>query len=279
MEKIQQLEKSVMVLVEWFPGEFDAWAKLVGAYNVVTGEVMDARLDAETSKALESVVYEGYNGWTKSTDERMTLSFLKDELAKLNVTLASATDAIDETPVGQLMQGMLAVINEYESKESGADIAYKMGEKAKHGGTLGLAPLGYKNVIDNYEGRRIRTVEVDRERGPFVRLAFELYASGEYTLNDVADELTDRGLATRPTAKRPAGPVSVSKLHRMLKDRYYLGFVSYRGEEYPGRYEALIDDELFDKVQGIARSRGTTTSPRAPSTAASASRCEASTSA
>lgn len=178
------------------------------------------------------------------------------DLAKLGVTLISATEAIDETPVGQLMQGMLAVFNEYQSRESGADIAYKMGEKAKRGGTIGVAKLGYKNVVDHFEGRQIRTIAVDEERAPYVRLAFELYATGEYTLHDLSDELTDRGLLTRPTASRPAGPVSVNKLHQMLKDRYYIGVVTYKGEEYPGRHEALIDEDLFDTVQGIVKSRG-----------------------
>nr|WP_201749016.1 hypothetical protein [Micromonospora acroterricola] len=78
MEKSQRLERSVVVLVEWIHGEFDAWARLHGAYSVANGEVMDAGLTAEVSEALKGIVYEGYNGWTKSTDELMTLSFLKD---------------------------------------------------------------------------------------------------------------------------------------------------------------------------------------------------------
>jgi len=78
MEKIQRLGQSVVVLVEWIPGEFNAWARLHGAYNVVTGEVMDAGLSPEASEALEGIVDEGYNGWTKNTDELMALGFLKD---------------------------------------------------------------------------------------------------------------------------------------------------------------------------------------------------------
>lgn len=64
------------------------------------------------------------------------------ELKKRGVTLISATESIDETPVGQLVNGILAAFNEFRSAEEGADIAYKMGEKAKKGGTLGKAPLG-----------------------------------------------------------------------------------------------------------------------------------------
>jgi hypothetical protein len=51
MEKVQHLEHSTVVLVEWIPGEFDAWARVVGAYNVVTGQVMNADLSAESSEA------------------------------------------------------------------------------------------------------------------------------------------------------------------------------------------------------------------------------------
>ncbi|MDJ1372666.1 recombinase family protein [Gulosibacter molinativorax] len=132
------------------------------------------------------------------------------DLKKRGVTLISATEAIDESPVGQLMQGMLAVFNEYQSRESGADIAYKMGEKAKRGGTLGRAKLGYLNVMDTSEGRQIRTIEVDPERAPFVRLAFELYATNDYTLADIVEELADRGLRTRPTGPPPLlGPLSM----------------------------------------------------------------------
>src|SRR5437588_4345869 len=111
------------------------------------------------------------------------------DLRKRGVTLVSATEAIDDTPVGQLMHGILATFNEYQSRQSGVDIAYKMGQKARNGGTIGRARLGYLNHIDHFEGRVIRTIILDPERAPLVKLAFELYATGDYTLDDLADEL------------------------------------------------------------------------------------------
>lgn len=180
------------------------------------------------------------------------------DLRKRGVTLVSATEAIDDTPVGQLMHGILATFNEYQSRQSGADIAYKMGQKARSGGTLGRAKLGYLNYIDHSEGRVIRTIIVDPERAPMVKLAFELYATGDYSLDDLADELYDRGLRTRATNRHPAKKVSINKLSQMLRDRYYLGYVDYKGEEIRGRHQRLIDDEeLFEKVQEILESRTT----------------------
>jgi site-specific DNA recombinase len=175
-------------------------------------------------------------------------------LRPLKVTLVSATENIDETPVGQLMHGILATINEFRSAEDGADIRFKMEEKARRGGTLGRAPLGYLNVRDTSEGRNIGTVIIDEERAPFVRLAFELFATGEYTLERLAATLTERGLRTRP-GRFPAGPISDSKLSRMLRDRYYLGYTRFKGVERRGRHEPLISEELFEQVQLVLDAR------------------------
>ena len=153
------------------------------------------------------------------------------------------------------MHGILAAFNEYRSAEDGADIRYKMGQKAKRGGTLGRAKLGYLNVRERFEGREIRTVTVDPDRAPYVTLAFELYATGHYSLEDLVDELTTRGLRTRP-GRYPAGPVSDSKLGTLLRDRYYLGVVTHDGVEYPGRHQPLVEAELFERVQTLLDASG-----------------------
>jgi hypothetical protein len=111
------------------------------------------------------------------------------------------------------------------------------------------------NIRERFEGREVRTVAIDPERAPFVKMAFELYATGKYSLERLADELTARGLRTRP-GRYPAGPVSDSKLGAMLRDRYYLGVVTYNGAEFPGRHTALVSQELFDRVQAILDASG-----------------------
>nr|CEL19296.1 resolvase domain protein [Kibdelosporangium sp. MJ126-NF4]CTQ94905.1 resolvase domain protein [Kibdelosporangium sp. MJ126-NF4] len=78
------------------------------------------------------------------------------DLRERGVTLISATEPVDDTPVGQLKDGILATFNKYRSRESGADIAYEMGQKARSGSTTGRARLGYLNHIDRTNGREIR---------------------------------------------------------------------------------------------------------------------------
>jgi site-specific DNA recombinase len=183
-------------------------------------------------------------------------------MKKFRVTLVSAQENIDETPAGQLMHGILASFNEYRSNADGADIRYKMGAKAKSGGTVTRAKVGYLNVRDKVEGREVRTVAVDPERAPHIRLAFELAATGDYTMERLAAALTDRGLRMRAQGRRPAGPISAKYLSRLLRDRYYVGVVVYEGAEYPGRHEALVSEDLFARVQTVLDGRQAKTGER-----------------
>ncbi len=188
---------------------------------------------------------------------RLDEAFTMAELRKRGVTLLSATEHIDDTPTGRLMQGILSAFNEFRSAEDGADIAYKLGEKAKKGGTISRAPLGYVNVGQRVEDREVRTVALDPDRAPLVKLAFELYATGKYSAPELSDELYVRGLRTRATTARAAKQLSVNQLLRILQDPYYVGFVSYKGEIFEGRHEPLIEAELFARVQEVVSTRST----------------------
>jgi site-specific DNA recombinase len=165
--------------------------------------------------------------------------------------LVSATENIDETPSGLLLHGIMSSIAEFYSRNLGTEILKGTTQKAKSGGTLARAPLGYLNVREIIDGREIRTVALDPERAPLVRLAFELYARGNYSLRELAQIMEDRGLRSRPTAKAPAKPLGNNRLQALLRNDYYIGVVRYRGKVYPGRHEPLIPVSLFERVQAM----------------------------
>lgn len=82
-----------------------------------------------------------------------------------------------------------------------------------------------------------------------MRWAFEAYASGDWTLRPLLNELTRRGLTSPGTRKVPEKALEVSHLHKLLRHPYYKGIVRYRGIEYPGRHEPLVDEATWDEVQ------------------------------
>ena len=164
-------------------------------------------------------------------------------------TLVSCMENIDESPSGMLMRGIVSAVAEFYSRNLANEVNKGLIQKAKNGGTPNKAPIGYLNVRKIEDGREIRTVEIDPERGPFVVWAFKTYATGEWTTRTLHAEVTKRGLITPPTAKRPSRPLALSAFHDMLRNPYYIGVVRYRGVDYDGRHEPLIDKQTFDEVQ------------------------------
>ncbi len=176
------------------------------------------------------------------------------------VALVSATENIDDSPAGQMTRGILAAINQYRSASEGEDIARKLAHKAKLGGTIGQTKLGYLNVKEEFEGRKVSAVAFDPERANLVRQAFELYATGNYSMQRLAETMADRGLRTRVTRRRPnAKVVTDSTWHRLLRDPYYLGLIRYKGETFKGRHEPLVTPELFALVQDVYAERSAPT--------------------
>jgi site-specific DNA recombinase len=77
-----------------------------------------------------------------------------------------------------------------------------------------------------------------------VTLAFELFASGQHTTETLREKLTEAGLRM-PSINTP---VSIQTVQKLLRDRYYLGAVVYKGMEYHGRHEALVTPERVQRV-------------------------------
>ena len=171
---------------------------------------------------------------------------------KAGVRLVSTSENIDQTPGGILLHGIMSSIAEFYSRNLANEVIKGMSEKARNGGTNGKAPLGYRNVrARDAQGHEIRTVELDPERAPLMRLAFTEYATGNWTVCALAEHLTGLGLTTSPTPNKPAKAVSTGRLQNLLRHPYYKGVVTFQGVEYSGRHEPLVDAATWQKVQDI----------------------------
>ena len=173
-------------------------------------------------------------------------------LKDAGVTLVSATENIDETPSGMLLHGIMSSIAEFYSRNLATEVVKGLSQKAAQGGTVTKAPIGYRNVgVRDEFGREVRTVEIDEERAPLVRWAFQVFASGDWTTSQLHQELVARGLTTAASPRRPSRPIGKSSVHRMLTNPYYKGSVRYQGVTYAGVHEAIVPNEVWDQVQTV----------------------------
>jgi DNA invertase Pin-like site-specific DNA recombinase len=172
-------------------------------------------------------------------------------LKQSGVQLVSVSENIDQTPSGLLLHGIMSSIAEFYSRNLAAEILKGTTEKAKQGGTRGRAPVGYRNVRSLENGRDVRSVEVDPERAPLITWAFEAYATGDWTVRNLAAALSDRGLLVRHHSTQVTKPLGNSYVHTLLHNPYYMGLVSYRGVLYPGKHEPIVKAATWYRVQEL----------------------------
>jgi site-specific DNA recombinase len=172
-------------------------------------------------------------------------------LKAAGVTLVSCTENIDETPSGALMHGIMSSIAEFYSRNLAHEVIKGLSKKVETGGTIGRPPPGYLNITYRINGREVRSVEVDEERVEHVRWAFGTFAIGDVTLIQLTEQLEARGMTIAPGPNTPARVMSRSTVQRMLRNAYYIGLVNWRGAQHEGNHDAVIDRDVWYRVQAV----------------------------
>lgn len=171
-------------------------------------------------------------------------------IERAGAQLVSCSENLDESPQGKLLHGIMASMAEFYIQNLASEAKKGLHEKAKRGGTPGPAPIGYLNSTVRVEGVETKTVVLDEERASHLAWMFESYATGQWSVSEITEELERRGLRTRPTRRYVGSPLKRSQVHRALCNPYYTGKVAYGGVLYDGRHQSLIDEETFEVVQG-----------------------------
>lgn len=119
--------------------------------------------------------------------------------------------------------------------------------RAQNGMWNGTLPFGY--TTDEETGKPVPHPE--NARG--LQMAFEAYATGQYSDRQAADLLNREGYKT--TGNWGERPFTKDTVNRILKNEFYLGFTKYKGELFPGEHPPLVEKALFDKCQEVRAGR------------------------
>jgi DNA invertase Pin-like site-specific DNA recombinase len=179
-------------------------------------------------------------------------------LQKLGITLRSVTEPINETSIGQLMEGILASFSQFDNDVRAERTIEGMRAALRDGRWTFGPPIGYRRV---FEGGAHATIAPDPERAPLVRRAFELMATGRHTKREVLAEVTRQGLVTARNAA-----VSPQTFQQILRNPIYAGWLmvpKWGDDRYRGDFEALVDEALFERVQAVLDGRRVRLTPYA----------------
>lgn len=162
------------------------------------------------------------------------------ELDKAGILLASATEPFDfTTPAGKAQFHMLAVFAQWYIDNLSAETKKGKKQRALKGLYNGRLPFGY---VKDESG----VAQVVPEEAEIIRRAYDAYSLGNVTDRQIAEMINNAGFLTR-TGRR----WSKDSVRDFLQNEFYLGYVKYGGDLMPGKHEAIIDQEVFDKCQRV----------------------------
>ncbi len=180
-------------------------------------------------------------------------AIVRGMLRRAGTELRSATERIDESPMGKAMEGIMSVIAELDNNVRMERTKGGMVQRIHEGVWVWMPPIGYYKPV-NGKGTNIVP---DPITAPLLRLAFEEYAKGTYTYRALAELLEKKGLVTRN-----GKPPSFQLMEKIIHNPIYCGRIEAFGEVLTGKFQPLVSEGLFNICQGIVNGVTTLVTPR-----------------
>ncbi len=222
--------------------------------------IVEELIEKQSAKIPGRPIFNGMIGRIEKGEASGIVSWHPDRLARNSVDGGKLIYLVDtgkikalkfpqfwfeSTPQGKFMLQIAFGQSKYFVDSLSENTKRGLRQKVRLGIMPGIAPPGYRN------DPRSKTIVVDHKKAPFVKQAFELFATGTYRIMDIADFLAKNGVISRNG--RPWKQHRVSR--HILTNPFYYGHFRYAGEIHEGTHEPLIAKKLFDQVQEAWKKR------------------------
>jgi site-specific DNA recombinase len=211
---------------------------------------LQSLLDQVRAKRIDIVVVYKVDRLTRSLADFAKLVELFDEH---EVSFVSVTQSFNTTSsMGRLTLNVLLSFAQFEREVIGERVRDKIAASKRKGIWVGgSVPLGYRAVN--------KKLEIVPKEAELVRKIFALYIELG-SIGELARALESQGIRPKPRQLangqvKAAERYTVGPLAHMLKNRMYVGEVAYRGEVHNGEHPAIVDREVFDRVQAMLAER------------------------
>ena len=174
------------------------------------------------------------------------------------VSFVSVTQQFNTaTSMGRLVLNVLLSFAQFEREIIGERIRDKIAAQRRRGKWAGGIPvLGYDVDRSNPSPKLV----INAEEALQVRRIFSLYLELG-SLLPVVEEVTRRGWSnkawtTKKGVARGGRPFDKCSVYALLTNPIYVGKIKHKEHVYEGEHEALIDADVFEKVQTTLQQHG-----------------------
>ncbi len=200
--------------------------------------------------------------------DHFELEFYVRKLARNGVRLVSITQEMGDDPMHVMMRQIMALFDEYQSKENAKHVLRAQKENARQGFWNGARPpIGYRVVEAEQRGAKVKKkLEIDPLHADTVRLIFDLALNGDRRSGPMGVKAIVSHLNRNRIYTRAGGRWGIGQLHRVLTRRTYVGEHQFnsRSKSKQKKPESevvvvavppLIDAKVFDAVQEQLQAR------------------------
>src|SRR5215831_18935061 len=185
-------------------------------------QMIERACDGE--QAFDLILVHSYSRFFREAFEQ---EFYLRKLAKHGVRVISITQPVgDESePVQAMMRKVIALFDEYQSKENAKHVIRSMKENARQGFWNGATPpLGYKLIEVEKRGTKIKKkLDIDPVEAETVRLIFKLYLCGDGSSGALGVKEIVKWLNGRGYRSRRGNSFGVGQVHKLLTNTVYIG--------------------------------------------------------
>ena len=233
-------------------------------------------IDAATAKPpmFDVIVVHSFSRFFR---DQFQLEFYVRRLAKNGVRLISITQELGDDPMSNMICQIMALFDEYQSKENAKHTLRAMKENARQGFWNGaLPPIGYRIVAGEQRGHRVKkTLEIDPFQAETVRLIFRLAWEGDGTSGAMGVKSITKHLNAAGIRTRDGGRWGIDAVHKVLTRTTYIGRHRFNTKFWKTRERKpeteviemavppIIEVAEFEAVQALLKSRSPAlTAPR-----------------
>jgi site-specific DNA recombinase len=244
----------------------EAGASATDDRRPVFQQMIERACDGES--AFDVIVVHSYSRFFREAFEQ---EFYLRKLAKHNVRVVSITQPVgDESePVHAMMRKVIALFDEYQSRENAKHVIRSMKENARQGFWNGsTVPLGYRLVEAERRGTKIKKkLDVDPVEAECVRLIHRLYLYGDGTSGALGIKEVVKWLNRNGYRTRRGQTFGVAAVHKILTNTVYIGEWRFNMSSSRTRQRkpddevvkiavpAIIEPHVFEQIQTQLRAR------------------------
>lgn len=175
-------------------------------------------------------------------------------LSKSTTKLRSATENIDETPSGKLMENMLATIAQFDNDVRADRTQKGMIGRLQQGIWTWKPPFGYLPSVKRVESKKTEPDIINQKVFYILQQAFKKYLEGLWKEKNFTEFLNSHPEIIQ---ERDGKPISSQFTAKILSNKYYCGVLvcTIDGKEYKGLHTPIISLEEFNKIQLIRRGK------------------------